>query len=415
MKTFKLLDTMKTFNGILDITIHEAQLTSAPQTQDLYCLVTLGSSGIKNLMEGETWGKEKFQTKVLIGTSQRPVWNETHGLSLNKMTFESHLKVKLYDKDTMKPNYLGVAKINLDELLRYDGKGVQYFPLYKEETMRSTWKSIGQVGVAVKFNCTDIPSLGHTDTKTQAHDVQTGQQLAHFQGPQSTYQEGPAQIGQVAHDDLGAGTTHDTVRTSNRIDPATTLNGTIEFTISDARIPTRQRIGKQDPYCIVTFGGGGLKNKILGKNKFQTKVHNQGGQNPIWNETHALKLKNKKLDTVLEVRVYDSDLVLDDYIGIVTRTLGDLLAYDRKGVQYFTLHKKASAVKQATIKDEDGNILEDGSGQIGEIGFGVTFNCSEIPLGQTTDTMSRNKTENGTDGTEHTQDTIIPQTQDRAD
>jgi len=202
---------MTTFNGNLDITVSDAQIMSSQlgSKQDPYCVVTLGSSGLKNLMEGERFGKEKFQTKVHDGAGQHPVWNESHSLSLNKMTFDSHLKVKIYDKDVLKDDYIGVAKINLDQLMRVDGKGVQYYPVYKKGTFGSTSGSIGQVGVGVKFNCTEIPqgrgdlkttsTMGTTQSTLGTTQVGTTQAptYQHTQAPLGAYQQGYTQAQQV--------------------------------------------------------------------------------------------------------------------------------------------------------------------------------------------------------------------------
>jgi len=203
---------MTTFNGTLTVTIADGTLT-LPQhlsRQDLYCVVTLGSSGLKNLLEGETLGKERFQTKVHNGAGQHANWNETHVLSLKNMKLDSHLKVKLYDKDVVKDDYLSEAVINLQELLPYDRKGVQYFPLFKKSALRqATSESIGQIGIGDAFNCTEIPQ-GQADLKTQVKEAMTRKDQAplgvlgplqqghdsHLQGSQqqipSTYQ-GPVQ------------------------------------------------------------------------------------------------------------------------------------------------------------------------------------------------------------------------------
>jgi hypothetical protein len=166
----------------------------------------------------------------------------------------------------------------------------------------------------------------------------------------------------------------------------TTFNGSIDITISDAKLFETQHGSKQDPYCVVALGSGGLKSMMEGqhlmKEKFQTKVHNGAGQHPIWNETHSLSLKNMKLDTDMEVRIYDKDTLKDDYIGLGRITLGELIRFDKKGVQYLPVHKK-------------GALGQTKSEQIGQVGVGVVFNCTEMPQqqadlkSQATDTLVR--------------------------
>jgi hypothetical protein len=164
-----------TFNGTLDVTIADIQSTQSQSLskQDPYCVLTLGSSGPKSLMEGSAWGKDTFKTKVHSGAGQHPVFNESHTFNLKNMKLDSLLKVKLYDKDVIKDDYLAVATITLEQLLLHDKQGVQYYPMCKKTTMgTSSQGQIGQVGIAVTFNCTEIPQR-QGDTKSQVRDIAT--------------------------------------------------------------------------------------------------------------------------------------------------------------------------------------------------------------------------------------------------
>jgi hypothetical protein len=187
---------MTTFNGTLDVTISDAQGIEQQHLskQDPYCILTLGSSGAKRFVEGSTLGKERYKTKVHNGGGQHPVWNESHTFNLKNMKLDSHLKVKLYDKDTIKDDYIGVATINLEELLLHDKKGVKYFPFFKKKLLgKSDRTPIGQVGIGVSFNCTEIPQ-GHADTKSQVRDAMVRKEQ-HFAGVSEPHQQAtPAHI-----------------------------------------------------------------------------------------------------------------------------------------------------------------------------------------------------------------------------
>jgi len=160
---------MTTFDGTLDVTIADAKVTHSTR-QGTYCVVTLGSGGLKSLLEGERFGKEKFQTRVHNGGGN-PAWDETHSLSLKNMKLDAQLKVKIYDKDRIKDKFLGETTVTLEELLKYDRGEVQYFPLFKKA------ESFGQIGVAVTFNCTEIPQqdvknqTGGTSNQTQEYST----------------------------------------------------------------------------------------------------------------------------------------------------------------------------------------------------------------------------------------------------
>jgi hypothetical protein len=192
-----------TFNGTLAVTISDAQHLTVQKgsQQDPYCLVTLGSSGAKRFLEGSSLGKERFKTKVHNNAGQHPIWNESHNFNLKNMKLDSHLKVKLYDKDTIKDDYIGLAQIDLQELLMHDKKGIKYFPLFKKGMLGQEKAMIGQVGIGVQFNCTEIPQ-GHADLKSQVRDVavRKDQQMAGVAEPhqqaQSSHIQGPGQMQQ---------------------------------------------------------------------------------------------------------------------------------------------------------------------------------------------------------------------------
>jgi Ca2+-dependent lipid-binding protein len=57
----------------------------------------------------------------------------------------------------------------------------------------------------------------------------------------------------------------------------------------------------QDPYCVLT----------LGKQQFRTKVKNEAGKRPVWNETFNFNGG----DNILKVKVMDQDTITDDVVG----------------------------------------------------------------------------------------------------
>jgi hypothetical protein len=61
-------------------------------------------------------------------------------------------------------------------------------------------------------------------------------------------------------------------------------------------------IGKMDPYVILT----------VGSQKYQTRVANGMGRTPIWNDEFIL---NVSPHDVIQLKVYDSDIGIDDFVG----------------------------------------------------------------------------------------------------
>jgi Ca2+-dependent lipid-binding protein len=82
------------------------------------------------------------------------------------------------------------------------------------------------------------------------------------------------------------------------------LSKKLVLTVKNARL-TRDTsvIGKMDPYVILNVNGKAYK----------TKVHNNGGKHPEWNERFEIEYTNDH--DAIEVKVYDDDVGDDDPIG----------------------------------------------------------------------------------------------------
>ncbi|CAK4670302.1 hypothetical protein LEN26_011240 [Aphanomyces euteiches] len=65
-----------------------------------------------------------------------------------------------------------------------------------------------------------------------------------------------------------------------------------------------QMIGRQDPYCDV----------LLGNLAFRTRVHENGGTDPFWEETFVIPVANPQVEE-LDVFIRDSGWISDEHIG----------------------------------------------------------------------------------------------------
>eukprot|EP00456_Euglypha_rotunda_P057353 TRINITY_DN473_c0_g1_i10.p1 TRINITY_DN473_c0_g1~~TRINITY_DN473_c0_g1_i10.p1 ORF type:complete len:384 (-),score=27.73 TRINITY_DN473_c0_g1_i10:192-1343(-) len=150
-----------TFNGTLTVTVVDAKdlVNLDYGRQDPYCKITIGSSGFRRLLEGDRWGKEHFTTRTHEKGGSNPVWNETHTVNITNMQLESHLKVSLYDRDAFKDDYIGIAKVNLNELLHSQSRTCYYDLIEKKALKQANPKPVGRVGINVRFNCTEIPQM----------------------------------------------------------------------------------------------------------------------------------------------------------------------------------------------------------------------------------------------------------------
>ncbi|GIL63320.1 hypothetical protein Vafri_17413 [Volvox africanus] len=86
-------------------------------------------------------------------------------------------------------------------------------------------------------------------------------------------------------------------------------SGLLTVTVEYAKdLKDKDWFGKQDPYAVLRVGG----------QTFRTKTHNNGGKNPVWNETFHINVIN---DNTIDVTIFDSDVGKDDIIGTTTVVL----------------------------------------------------------------------------------------------
>ncbi|GLC60148.1 hypothetical protein PLESTB_001579100 [Pleodorina starrii] len=85
--------------------------------------------------------------------------------------------------------------------------------------------------------------------------------------------------------------------------------GQLTVTVEYAKdLKDKDWFGKQDPYAVLRVGA----------QTFRTKTHEDGGKNPVWNETFHINIVN---DNTIDMTIYDSDVGKDDIIGTATVVL----------------------------------------------------------------------------------------------
>ena len=82
------------------------------------------------------------------------------------------------------------------------------------------------------------------------------------------------------------------------------ISGILKITVINARLDRDvEMMGKMDPYVIIQKG----------KEKVQTKTHDDAGQVPEWNETFEIKIIDSK--KLIEFKVRDEQTFADRDIG----------------------------------------------------------------------------------------------------
>lgn len=79
------------------------------------------------------------------------------------------------------------------------------------------------------------------------------------------------------------------------------MPGSLEVTLKQATdLKDVDFIGKQDPYCVISCG----------ERQHRSKTHDDGGKNPIWNETFVFQ--DVSAEMVLKLEFFDENMVLRD-------------------------------------------------------------------------------------------------------
>jgi hypothetical protein len=90
--------------------------------------------------------------------------------------------------------------------------------------------------------------------------------------------------------------------------------GVLEVLVVEGKgLKSVSALSKQDPYVKL----------MMDVEQVRSKVHNNGGKNPTWNQTLCLNVIPGQ--TILKVECWDSDLVSDDYIGGAVVNLEQIL------------------------------------------------------------------------------------------
>ncbi|KAH8915540.1 hypothetical protein BT69DRAFT_1229849, partial [Atractiella rhizophila] len=94
------------------------------------------------------------------------------------------------------------------------------------------------------------------------------------------------------------------------------LGTIVVIPIKARNLPNKQKIGKQDPYCQLSYGSISKK----------TKVDKRGGQHPVWDEEfRGEELRKERNNRLLKIACYADDTRDPDLIGEGTLDIGPTL------------------------------------------------------------------------------------------
>eukprot|EP00954_Amorphochlora_amoebiformis_P014262 1116168-Amorphochlora_amoeboformis.AAC.1 len=105
----------------------------------------------------------------------------------------------------------------------------------------------------------------------------------------------------------------------------TKFNGTLTMKIVEAEgLLDTNIVAKQNPYVYMTFCGTTKR----------TAVHKKGGINPSWNETVQWDIKDcgNEPDEHIVLKVYDKEMIKDDFLGETHLPLSLLTSHQNKRI-----------------------------------------------------------------------------------
>jgi len=90
--------------------------------------------------------------------------------------------------------------------------------------------------------------------------------------------------------------------------------GILKLTCIDAKL-TRdtEMLGSMSPYITIAFNG----------NKYKTKIHDNGGKEPVWGDEFTLEVTNYSEELI--IRCWDKDLTTSDAVGFAKIKLSALI------------------------------------------------------------------------------------------
>ena len=133
-------------------------------------------------------------------------------------------------------------------------------------------------------------------------------------------------------------------------------NGILKITCVGARLDRNvQTFGKMDPYVTI----------INGKEKVQTNTHDDGGSNPVWNQTFELEIRDQT--RLIEFAVRDEETFADRDVGTVKIRADKLIESGFLDKQWQIKHDEENAgslhLKSEWLPDETPEAVKNAKGK----------------------------------------------------
>jgi Ca2+-dependent lipid-binding protein len=82
------------------------------------------------------------------------------------------------------------------------------------------------------------------------------------------------------------------------------LGGILTISVMQGKLyHDTEKFGKMDPFVLINYIG----------TIFKTKTKNEGGNNPVWNESFDIPIQS--MGDFLEIAIYDEDSLTNDLVG----------------------------------------------------------------------------------------------------
>jgi len=229
----------------------------------------------KELKDMETFGKQdpyctmaigeqKQKTKVHTDGGKSASWEESFTFNLEKG--QDTLRLECFDKEMVKKDdFIGGVTLSIASLLA-KAKEPQWFNLEGKD--KNAGKKHGEIMVTAELMPAGADDGGNPNASAVEHTPYTGSQP-----------------------------------------------GVVKLTVHKGRnLKNTEMVGKQDPYVKLA----------IASEKFKTKVHTDGGLNPVWEQTFTFNIDEAA--EKFQMEVWDSEATMDDFIGLQVIPLTKLLS-----------------------------------------------------------------------------------------
>ena len=292
--------------------IVEAQLernTDSWGSMDPYCVVA--------------YKDDEVRTKTHYKGHKTPSWKEKFPIKVTDG--KGPITFTVFEEDTMSSDKVGDTTLDMERLCKKDTD--QWIDILYDK------KLAGKIHIRTKFEPLVKPEA---KPEVKKEEPTAKQETKPEAKPQATVEETKTAVllSKDSEPEKVAANPEEKPSVAKVVDGITANGGTLKIKVIEARLThDTEMLGQMDP----------LVELKTSKGKWRTKVHQDAGKTPVWNETFEMELYD--VNDTLELTVWEEDTTTYDLVGNLKMELPGLLKKDPWDTWLEIFYKKESAGK----------------------------------------------------------------------